>query len=75
MLSRAIVFITQGQYKGLKGRVVSSDESKVEVELEAKKKKVHVLRTMVYKLDDPRAPMTQGAGGRAAMQAVSFDRA
>lgn len=72
-LSRSYVMVTQGKYKGLKGKVISADDNIVKVELQATVETVVLPREHVKEVKDLTTPLSMEHGAFNVPQ--SFDEA
>lgn len=72
-LSRSYVMITQGKYKGLKGKVISADDNVVKLELQATVEKVVLPREHVTEVKDLTTSLSMEPGAFNVPQ--SFDEA
>ena len=59
------VVITQGIYKGHRGRVTQADDRQAMVELSTVCKKVPIDKTFIKKLDNPEENKQNNDGGRS----------
>ncbi|CDW77018.1 transcription elongation factor spt5 [Stylonychia lemnae] len=71
-MSRSYVVINQGQYKGLKAKVLFADDNLVKVEITSNNMKVQLPRLSVTEIRDPTMPLEAKNIG---CEAKSFDEA